>query len=127
MARTPWLLQDFSTGTEVNYAFPTNPNTFSPPGKSTNFAVQRPTAPNSSVILFQGLNDVASGQFSGVVRSQSEYEALASWTSKWYPVFLTDDRNNTWQVILTEVSWTRKHRYIDPDTYEYTVKFLELP
>lgn len=127
MARTPWVLTDWSTGIPDTYEFPINPREYSPPGKKASFAFQRPTAPNGQAILFQGLNEIAEGSFSGVVKTQNEFETLDAWVEKWYPVYLTDDRSNTWQILFTEISWTRKHRHIDPDTYEYTAKFLELP
>ena len=107
--------------------FPINPNEYSPPGKSANFSIQRTTAPNGQALLFQSLNDIAQGSFSGIVTDAGFYQALNAWTQKWYPVYLEDDRGNVLQVILTNVQWTRRRRHIDPDNYEYTIQFLEIP
>lgn len=127
MPRTPWILSDFSTGIEETFEFPINPNQFTPPGKTANITTQRTTAPNGQAIIFQGLNEVVEGSFSGVVKTQDFYTTLSAWAAKWYPLILQDDRANTWQILIRDLQWTRRHRYIDPDTYEYTVKFLELP
>jgi hypothetical protein len=126
MPRTPWSLSDFSTGAEETYLFPINPNTFTPPGKKAGITWQRTTAPNGQVLVWQGINDPGEGSMSGAVNDAVFYAELNEWAAKWYPVFLVDDRSNSWEILITEVSWTRKNRHIYPDSYDYTIKFLEM-
>jgi hypothetical protein len=121
-----WTLTDLSTGTPVIYTFPINPNQFDPPDYRPNISEEQATAPTSPAVLFQGRPNLGKGSFSGLVASQAFYDNLSVWATKWYPMILTDDQGQTWNILISGFSKTRIRRAINQWRYDYTVEFIEV-
>jgi hypothetical protein len=126
MVHTPWKLTDLSTGTPVDFLFPINPNQFDPPARKAGVTWMRTTAPNGQALIWQGLDAPGEGSFAGAVNTSGFYTDLNTWARKWYPLVLTDDLANTWNILITEISWKRLNRHIWPHRYDYTVRFTEI-
>lgn len=126
MARVAWTMTDESTGTPVVYEFQINPNEFDPPNRRAQITATTTTAPNGITIVMQGRDQPRTGRMSGLVNTATQKNQLTSWFNKWYPIILTDDLGNDYEVIWQSVSWTRLRRAINPHRYDYTVDFMEL-
>lgn len=124
--RTPWKLTDFSFGDPDEFEFPINPNTHTPPGRRGGVDWERPVAPNGQPIIWQRLDEVSEGQFGGAVMDQSFYVTLETWCQKWYPLVLTDDLNQSWNILVRELSWERLNRHTHPYRHNYTVRYVKV-
>lgn len=124
MARVAWTLTDNSTGSPEVYTFPINPNEFDPPNRRANITEEMAVAANGNPVLFQGRDQVRRGSFSGVARGAQMFTDLELWATKWYPLQLTDDLANSWFIIITDLTWKRLRRAVEPNRYDYTIEFL---
>ncbi len=105
-----WTITDNSTGSPVVMTFDINPVTFDPPGRNTNIVVSLTTAPNGQTLLFQGRDNPGELSFTGAVLTQSFYNKLDAEKDKNYPLVLTDDQGNTWNIVFRSWRWTRLRR-----------------
>lgn len=124
MARVAWTLTDYSAGVPLVFEFPINPNTFTPPGRSASISQEQSTA--GQAVIFQGRDAIARGTMAGLVNTQSFYEELEQWGDKWYVLELTDDQGSTWEILITNISWTRVKRATNHWRYDYSIEFLEV-
>lgn len=126
MAHVAWTLVDNSTGSPETFSFPINPNSFDPPNRRANIVEEMTTAGSGGVVLFQGRDTVRRGSMSGAVRDSSFFTDLETWSQKWYPLVLTDDLDQSWNIIITEVTWKRVKRQSHPYRFDYTINFIVL-
>jgi len=126
MARVAWTLTDNSSSTPTTYTFAINPNSFTPPNRKASIVQEQTVSAAGGVILFQGRDTVPRGRMSGVVTTQTDYQNLKAEFDKWYPLDLTDDLGQTWTILITDVSWTREKRKLNPWHFTYTVDFYVL-
>lgn len=124
MAHIAWTLTDNSSGTPVVFLFPINPNEFDPPNRRANITEEMSVAANGNPVLFQGRDQVRHGSMAGVVRGAQFFADLDAWASKWYPLVLTDDLTQSWTIIITEITWKRLRRAVEPNRYDYNIEFL---
>lgn len=118
-----WTLTDNSTGSPVVLTFDINPNTFNPPGRSARIQADLTTAPNGQTLLFQGRDNTREAVFSGAVLTQSFYNKLDAEKDKNYPLVLTDDQGNSWDILFRTWRWTRLHR-TNNWRYDYTATVI---
>ena len=121
-----WTLTDNSTGSPVVFTFDINPREYTPPGRKGRFQTQTTVASGGQAVLFQGRDEVPSGSFTGAVRTQSFYNGIDAEAAKWYPLVLTDDQGTTWDIIITNINWTRLKRATNQWRYDYTIEFIEV-
>lgn len=126
MARTAWTLKDNSTGSTVTYTFPFNPKDFTPPGRQGNISQNQTASSSGATILFQGRDTASSGQFKGMARSETQLTDIKTWSDKWYPLILTDDLGRSWNILITNVGWTRVRKINNIWLHEYVIDFLEV-
>lgn len=126
MAHVAWTLTDNSTGSPVVYSFPINPNEFDPPNRAASIANDVGTAPNGIPVVFQGRDRPGQGSMSGLVNSQTFYNDLQTWSSKWYVMTLTDDQARSWDILITNVAWNRVRRANNQWRFDYTIDFIEV-
>lgn len=124
MPHVAWTLTDNSTGSPEVWPFPINPNEFVPPNRRANITEEMAVAANGNPVLFQGRDQVRRGSMSGASRGSQMFTDLVAWTSKWYPLVLTDDLTNSYQILIVDVTWKRLHRTNEPHRYDYTIEFL---
>lgn len=122
MPHVAWTLDDYSTGSQVTYSFVINPNEFQLPLHQANITTQVTTAPNGQALIFQGRKNVGSGRMSGTTRTPADFANLNTWLSKEYPLVLTDDLGDTYDILFTSLEWERvsKHMF----KYDWTADFL---
>lgn len=124
MPHIAWTLTDNSSGIPEVFSFPMNPNSFDPPNRRANITEELTVAANGAVVLFQGRDQVRRGSMAGAVRGATFFTDLNTWASKWYPLVLTDDLTQSWTIIITELTWKRLHRSVEPNRYDYTIEFI---
>lgn len=116
-----WTITDSSTGSDVVWTFPVNPNAFKHPGRSATIKSEMAVSPTGGVILFQGRDNVTQLSFSGIVNSETFYNELKTQLDKWYTLLLTDDQGSTWDIVITSYSMTRVKRALNQWRYDYEV------
>ena len=126
MARTAWTLQDNSTGSTVTLTFPYNPKEFSPPGREATTSQEQTVSTTGANVIFQGRDKPGKGQFAGTARTQQQVSDIDTWCDKWYPLILTDDLGRSWNVLITNLSWTRQRRVNNVWIHDYTIDFIEV-
>lgn len=125
MPHVAWTLTDNSTGSPEVMTFDINPNSFDAPGRSANITLEQTTGPNGQTLLYQGRDSAKTAKFSGVVRTEAFFNTLNTWKDKWYPLVLTDDQGNSWNIIIREWTWTRLRRQ-NNWRYNYTADVIVL-
>ena len=121
-----WTLTDNSTGTPEVLTFDWNPDSFNPPGRQGTTQNSLTTAPNGQLIVFQGRDQARTARFSGKVGTQSFFTSLDTWKDKWYPLVLTDDQGQTWDIVIQQWTWERIRRANNQWRYNYTAEVLVL-
>lgn len=124
--RVAWTLTDLSTGTPEIFTFPINPREFKPPSRTARITTVLTTAPSGGRVFFGGADDVGKGSMSGAVTTAAFKADLDEWAAKWWPLVLTDDRGNEYNILIEKVEWERLHRATNRDRYNYTISFLEV-
>jgi hypothetical protein len=98
MTNARWKLTD--PVTTAVYTFDNNPNAMS------SMYQDRQTLTGPSSPRFGGIRAVRTPEgpreftFSGIFKTQGQYDALAAWCRKEYAVTLTDHFNRSWSVLL---------------------------
>lgn len=123
MPHVAWTLDDLTAAVPEQFVFPINPNEFDPPGRKAGITAMRTTAPNGQALIWQGLDEPGEGQMSGAVLTSEFKDALDAWATKWYPLVLTDDLNNTYNILITQITWKRLNRHTHPHRYDYSIHF----
>ena len=116
-----WKLTDSSSGSPVDFTFPVNPNEFVHPDYTATVKNEQTTATSGSTIMFMGRSPVPKLQFSGSIRSQSQYNDMRTWCSKWNPLVLTDDQGNTWSIVIQKYQPKRVRTANNQWRFNYTV------
>lgn len=111
--------EDLST-----YTFEINPVEADMPALEKNVSVLNPTAGNA--VLTEGADKERIGDFSGVILTQTEYDAMVLWFNKRYPIQFTDDLGRTFSVYITQLDATRERAVHSPWKHSYTVRYILL-
>lgn len=83
-----------------------------------------PLVNGSGVVAFRGPAGPQEFSCEGVVRSQSVYEDYYDWFSKEMEMELTDDHNDSWNVLVKDVKWNRRASGSNHYRYTYSVTFM---
>ena len=119
-----WTITDSSTGSDVVWTFPVNPNEFSPPARKGTFKKQSVLSPTGPTVLFQGQDAVPSLKFSGIVNTETFYNELRAELDKWYTLVLTDDQGSYWDVVIESYNFNRKRTALNQWRYDYDVSAI---
>lgn len=104
--------------------FEVNPNEGGSPNRKKNLSYQPTTAPDGAVLLFEGRDPARTGQFSGTLLTEAQYDMFETWFSKRYPITMTDDLDRDFLIYITEYNTTRKRAVHYPFKHEYTVSYV---
>jgi len=119
-----WTLTDSSTGSDVVWTFPVNPNEFTAPARKATFKQESVLSPTGGTILFQGRDSVVKMAFSGIVNSETFYNELRTQLDKWYTLVVTDDQGSYWDIVIESYSFKRKRTALNQWRYDYEVKAI---
>lgn len=117
MAVTMWNLDDGTT----NVDFAINPNTAKYPGMTASLTQAATTAPDGQNVIFQGVNQLPTMSFSGVVRTEAWYDTLNTWANKGGVLLLTDDLGESFNIVIRSLTWTRIRR-VNPWRFDYEIE-----
>lgn len=115
-----WKLDDNSTGSTVTWTFQYNPNEATLPNRSANYVTSVTVAPNGQRIRFQGQDNAPTFSFSGAILYQAEFTTMNTWSQKRYPLTLTDDLGQSWDVVIKEWTFKRLNRHSYPWRIDYS-------
>lgn len=122
--REPWTLVDYTKTPPEVWEMPINPSGFDEPVRQPNVSNEVTVAPDGQVIFFQGQDNPATGSFDGVIRTKEQKEAVKDWFGRRWPLELTDDQGNVWQILVTKLTLPRTHKASTDYYYRYSVEFL---
>lgn len=120
-----WTFRDVwgTGGTEQVYTFEINPNEGGSPTIQKNIAVATNVGPNRGAILQEGQNTAPVLNFSGVLITQTHYEALETWFDKKILLELKDDLGRTFRGVFSSFEPTRVRKPYNPWYHSYTAQF----
>lgn len=105
------------------YVFEINPNEGGSPAIQKNIAVATNVGPNRGAILQEGQNTAPILSFSGLIITQTHYEALETWFDKKVLLELTDDLGRTFRGVFSAFDPTRIRKPFNPWYHSYTAQF----
>jgi hypothetical protein len=110
--------------TSASYEFEINPKEGGTPTQEKTMAYANTAAPNGRVLAFEGRQKQQEGQFTGLVLSQDQYDAMHEWFDKRYQIYMTDDLNRTYTIYITRLEEKRIRSATKPWKHEYTVNYF---
>lgn len=120
MPANRWRFDDPVTA--ESYTFEMSPNDGGSPDFGKTITQQGTSAPGNGNILFEGQDPPQSIDFSGVVLTESHYDAMVHWFTKRHVIMVTDDLGRQFFIYITGFSPKRKRSATKPWKHEYTVK-----
>lgn len=125
--RTPWSLATTGASPEIYY-FEANPKQDGGSLGTTKSPYYAVTAgPSGATVLHEAVDDPIRLQYSGVLVTENQYNALLTWFDKEDPVTLTDDLGRSFLVYLDALDYTRapKRHYPFRHEFSFTAYVLE--
>lgn len=116
-----WVFEDFWNG--GTYTFEINPNEGGSPSVTKNIHAAQNTGPNRTGILQEGTSQISSIAFSGVVITQTQYEAMETWFDKRVLIKLTDDLGRTFYGVFSKWNPKRQRRASHQWYHTYDAEF----
>lgn len=119
-----WQLIDSTTGDGHTYTFPKNPEKWTTPWKPQFLTHAATTAPDGEILAWQGGERAWRFQFSGIITTQAEYEALEFWSNLRRRFWLIDHRNVTRYVTFEHFDARARVVPNNPWVHDYTVSVI---
>lgn len=113
-----WVFTDYWNDTDT-WTFEVNPNDGGSPAVTKNLLIAQNTSPNRVNIVQEGASNAPTVSFSGVILTQSQYEALESWYSKRILIKVRDDLGRDMYGVFTSFSPKRVRRARNPWYHTY--------
>jgi len=120
MAVVKWTF--FDPTADVTYTFEINPNAGGSPPYKRNLAYQATAAADGQTLVFEGRAAPQEIEFSGVILTQSAFDAFVTWFNVKNQVKLTDDLLREFWVVISEFTPTRQRAHSYPWKHSYTAK-----
>jgi len=108
----------------LTYTFEISPDQFEGPPLRKRLTYDFPTAPNSSLIIFEGRDEPRTIRFSGKILSSAQYDAMKTWFNKRYNLWLDDDRGIRYTIYITSFDPKRERSRSYPYKYSYVAEAL---
>lgn len=120
-----WSFRDVwgTGGTQQIYTFEINPNEGGSPTIQKNIAVATNVGPNRGAVLQEGQNTAPILSFSGLIITQTHYEALESWFDKKILLELKDDLGRTFRGVFSSFEPNRIRKPFNPWYHTYSAQF----
>lgn len=111
------------SGVAPSYVWEINPNQGGSPQVSKNMNIVYNVGPNRGGIIQEGQSTAPILSFSGVLITQSHYEALETWFDKRVLIELTDDLGRTFRGVFSAFSPERVRKPYNPWYHTYQAQF----
>jgi hypothetical protein len=107
-----WVFEDYwQTGpTPYSYTWEVNPNAGGSPVVQKNMTLLQNVGPNRMNIVQEGQNQVPVLDFSGVILTQAQYEAMEAWYDRRVLIKLTDDLGRHFYGVFSKFAPKRERR-----------------
>lgn len=111
------------------YIFEISPNDGGSPAYTKNIMSQNTVAPGGKTLLFEGADAVSEMNFSGILLSEEQYDAFATWWAKRRQIKVTDDLGREYWIYITKFEPKRVRARSHPwkHTYSITATILDWP
>lgn len=120
MAVVKWRFYDPVTLDE--YIFEVNPNDGGSPQYAKNIVYSNTSAPDGLVIAFEGREKPQTLEWSGILLTETQFNAYVEWYQKKYQVRVTDDLGREFFLIIESFSPQRQRAVHHPWKHSYNVK-----
>lgn len=119
-----WRFTDPTNST--TYIFEISPNDGGTPSRKKQIFYSKTTAPDGINITMEGRDEPANGSFSGVLLSQTQFDAFNTWYEKRHQIQVTDDLNRTMTIYITGFDAKRKFSTSHPWRHTYTIDYIKV-
>lgn len=99
-----------------------NPNSGGSPSFDKTITEEATTAPDGQTIIFEGQDPPQKLEWSGVILTQTHYEAYATWYQKRRQIKLTDDLGREFWIYITSFAPKRVRKRTVPWFHEFTCR-----
>lgn len=117
-----WTFTDASLATPETYTFEVNPVEGGTPTRKKTITYQNTAAPDGKTLIFEGRDEVQQFRFTGVLLTQTHYEAFLEWYEKRHQILVTDDLGREFWIYITSFEATRQRAVHYPWKHSYTVE-----
>jgi hypothetical protein len=122
---TRWVFDNYRHlgAAPYTYTFEINPNEGGSPTVQKNMTVLTNVGPTRGAILQEGAATPPELQFSGIILTQTHYEAMEYWFDKRVQLEITDDLGRKFRGIFSRWEPQRTRRAFNPWYHTYTAGF----
>lgn len=124
MALVRWRFEDTTEGD--SYTFAINPNEGGSPNRAKSIQFQKTSASDGKTLVFEGLDEPKTSQFSGVILTQAYYDAMIDWFGRRHPIKVIDDLGREFIIYITKLDAKRQRAVHYPWKHQYTVDYIIL-
>lgn len=124
MASWRWHLYDPTTGQD--YELEINPNAGGSFGRERKLTIESTAAGDGKPIIFEGTPDPRGTSISGVILTQTHFEALDSWSRRHHQIRLTDDLGRVFWVIFRSWKPKRVRSAVYPWKHTFDADLIEV-
>lgn len=118
-----WKFTDLYGATPNVYTFEINPNEGGSPSVQKNMNIVYNAGPNRGGIIQEGQSTVPILSFSGLILTQTHYEALEMWFDKRVLLELDDDLGRKFRGVFSAFEPTRVRKPFNPWYHTFTGQF----
>ncbi len=122
--RIPWQFTDPTDSSF--YVWEINPNDDGSLQYEKTVSYKNTSAPDGKTIAFEGRDAPLSTSFSGVILTESQYDAMVTWFNKRHQIQIEDDLGRVFYIYITKFSPKRKRSRSYPWRHEYTCEYFIL-
>jgi hypothetical protein len=103
------------------YTFEIGPNEFEGPTRRKRVSYDFATAPDSTLIVFEGRDEARTKRVSGTILTSAQYETMKVWFNKRYQIYIFDDNGTRYTIYITSFDPKRQRSTrLYPFKYTYT-------
>ena len=112
----------YDPATLESYDLEVNPNEGGSPQYRKTITNQSTVAPGGRTLIFEGLDEPFTLEWSGVLLSQSQHETFVDWWDKRHQIQLTDDLERVYMIYITAYEPKRGKAQSHAYKHTYTIR-----
>lgn len=121
-----WRWHFYDPTNAQDYELEINPNEGGSFGRERKFTFETTAASDGGPIIFEGAADPRSTSISGVILTQSHFEALDSWAMRYHQIRITDDLGRVFWVVFRNFRPKRKRSANHPWRHDFDIDLVEV-
>lgn len=119
-----WTFQD--TDTLETYELELNPSEGGTPGREKPLNYVSTSAPDGTAIIFEGQEQPKEVTVSGVILTETHFNAIVAWYERRVPILLTDDLSRQYRIYIKAFEPKRVRAIQHPWKHDYQMTYVVL-